>query len=614
MSDVRYDAVIVGAGISGALIAKHLAAMGRSVLMLEAGADQGESPDAAAASYRGFVNNYHRTELKTPNAPYPENPSAPSPSVLDIAPIAAGAPDVNGYFVQKGPQPFRSNYTRVTGGTMLHWLGTCLRMQPNDFRTRTEYGRGVDWPLDYEELAPDYERAEWEIGVAGDKAENEFHGIAFSKGYDFPMEPIPKSWSDRWFEAGAGGMSVTLDNGETKTLSVSATPQGRNSTPRAGEYLVGGEKAGPYGAAGGTGSYAFQGQRCEGNSSCIPICPIQAKYTALKTLQQARLQPGRVELRGQSVVSKIETDCATGRVTGVAYKKYPFPGASAYELLRVSADVYVLATNAIENAKLALASGLCASSGELGRNRMDHPYVLVWGSAPRPVGPFRGPGSTASIPDFRDGAFRAEKAAVRLELANWGWNFAANTPYSDVAGLVEEDNLYGPALRRRLRHDVQRQVRIGIMPEQLPSALNRVTIDPAWRDARGEPRPVLEYTVDEYSRGGILQAQDICARIFRRMGIIDRTRHNAADPGYVEQGGRGFVYFGAGHNAGTHRIGLSKSDSVTDTGGRAWDHENLWLVGCGAMPTIATSNPTLTMTALVLKAARSIECALEGKS
>ncbi|QIE56308.1 GMC family oxidoreductase [Pikeienuella piscinae] len=610
MSEMHYDAVIVGAGISGALIAKQLAAKGRNVLILEAGADGG----AEASTYRSYVDAYHLTEVKVPNSPYPANPSAPSPSVLDVGPIAPGRPDTAGYFVQNGPNPFRSNYTRVTGGTMMHWLGTCLRMQPNDFRTRSAYGQGVDWPLSYDDLAPWYERAEWEIGVSGDKSENEFGGIHFSKDYDFPMEPIPKSFSDRWFEEGVRGMEVALPNGETKTLSVSTTPQGRNSTPRKGSYKVGGEKQPPYGAAGATGAYAFQGQRCEGNSSCVPICPIQAKYNALKTLSQALRQKGRVEIRSQSVVSKIETDGATGRVTGVVYKRYEFPGAPAWEMKRVTADAYVLATNAIENAKLALASGLCPTSGQLGRNLMDHPYVMVWGRAPRPVGPFRGPGSTASFPDFRDGGFRTKKAAVRLELANWGWNFAANAPYSDVARLVEGEYLFGPELRARLRDEVQHQVRIGIMPEQLPSALNRVSVNPAYRDSLGEPRPVLDYAVDAYSRAGVLQGMDICQQIFQRLGIENRSTYDPNDPGYVSEAGRGFVYFGAGHNAGTHRIGASRHDSVTDLDGRSWDHDNLWLVGCGAMPTIATSNPTLTMTALVLKAAAGLERALEGKS
>ena len=281
---------------------------------------------------------------------------------------------------------------------------------------------------------------------------------------------------------------------------------------------------------------------------------------------------------------------------------------------RVEGTIYVLATNAIENAKLALASGLCGASDQLGRNLMDHPYVNVWGLAPVPIGSFRGPGSTASIPSLRDGDFRSEVAPVRLEFDNWGWNFAANAPYSDVSRMVEEEGLFGPALRHRLRERVQRQVRIGIMPEQTPSRYNRVTIDPAWRDALGEPRPVLEYDVDEYSRAGILQGVDVTLEMFRRLGIENHTHWDPNDPGYVSLGGRGFVYFGAGHNAGTHRIGTCASDSVTDVGGRSWEHDNLWLVGCGAMPTIATSNPTLTMTALVLMAAESMKHALEGKT
>ena len=39
---------------------------------------------------------------------------------------------------------------------------------------------------------------------------------------------------------------------------------------------------------------------------------------------------------------------------------------------------------------------------------------------------------------------------------------------------------------------------------------------------------------------------------------------------------------------------------------RSWDHDNLYLVGCGNMPTVGTSNPTLTMTALALWAGDNI--------
>jgi choline dehydrogenase-like flavoprotein len=61
--------------------------------------------------------------------------------------------------VQTGPMPFSSDYLRAKGGTTLHWLGTCLRMLPNDFRLRSQYRHGVDWPISYQQLRPYYEEA-----------------------------------------------------------------------------------------------------------------------------------------------------------------------------------------------------------------------------------------------------------------------------------------------------------------------------------------------------------------------------------------------------------------------------------------------------------------------
>ena len=53
-------------------------------------------------------------------------------------------------------------------------------------------------------------------------------------------------------------------------------------------------------------------------------------------------------------------------------------------------------------------------------------------------------------------------------------------------------------------------------------------------------------------------------------------------------------------------MGFSGGDSVTDKWMRCWDHENLYVVGCGSMPTFGTSNPTLTMSALAFRAAEGI--------
>src|SRR5262249_4076375 len=72
------------------------------------------------------------------------------------------------YLIQKGPRPFASTYDRVAGGTQ-HWLGTCLRFVPADFKMKTNYPsvpQFVDWPIGYDDLNDWYGKAEEELGVS----------------------------------------------------------------------------------------------------------------------------------------------------------------------------------------------------------------------------------------------------------------------------------------------------------------------------------------------------------------------------------------------------------------------------------------------------------------
>src|SRR6266567_3762889 len=106
------DALIVGAGLAGGLIAAQLAQAGARVLVLEAG----PSVDRSTA-LETFMQRPN--DLKgLPEAPYPEVPYAPKPSTLDP----------KHYFIQQGPDLFKSGYERQVGGTTWHWLGTAMRL------------------------------------------------------------------------------------------------------------------------------------------------------------------------------------------------------------------------------------------------------------------------------------------------------------------------------------------------------------------------------------------------------------------------------------------------------------------------------------------------------
>lgn len=595
MTDREYDVVIVGGGPIGALLAQRLSAAGKDILMLEAGRASGLTWE----SYQSYVDHYYQSLIKIPNAPYPQNPNAGFPlATADVANLTPGTPDLRGYTVEEGPLAFGSTYLRSLGGTSLHWLGTAPRMVPNDFRLQSTYGVGVDWPLNYADLEDWYGKAEWALGVAGDKKDQSYFGITYPEGYDYPMERIPPSYSDQVIEKSVKGLKVEF-GGEAYPVWVSHLPQARNSIPRAG-YT-------PIGAVGAP----HKGQRCEGNASCIPICPVQAKYSALKTL--AQLDPNRVTLVTQAVASRLVI-AENGRIDGVVYKRYEDESVPAYTSVTAKAKVYVIAAHAVENAKLLLASGAANSSDQVGRNLSDHPFFITWALAPKSIGALRGPGQTSGIPSFRDGAFRREFASFRIDLGNWGWDLAEGGSPQGAFGQLVAQGMYGRKLRATLGDIVPRQVRIGFVIEQLPEARNRVTINQQYLDPIGEYRPVIQYDISDYTKLAMVSAMKVANAVYHAMGIPDndiRTHFDASSAGamsYKTHDGTiiPLGYYGSGHHMGTHRMGVSRTDSVVNDMQRTWDHDNLYAVGCGSMPTTGSSNPTLTAAAMTLRTAEDI--------
>jgi glucose dehydrogenase len=536
MTDIEADVIIVGSGISGALLAARLSVAGLKVAILEAGA----RVDRAEARQR-----FWDAPIRVPECPYPPTPEASHPI----------SNDPNYWYRQAGPDAFKSTYLKVVGGTTWHWLGTCLRFVPNDFRLRTAHGRGVDWPISYDELEPFYGEAEHEIGVSGDSNEN--LGSPRSAGY--PMPPIPQTFLDKAFARALGGTAYELR----------ATPQARNSVS-------------------GNGRPA-----CCGNASCIPICPIGAKYDA--TVHVSAAEKNGAALHAQTTATRIEVG-AEGRVGAVRFKRWDGSEGMA------RGKVFVLAAHAIETPRLllhsrsdALPNGVANSSGQVGRNLMDHPTQLSWALSSEPVWPYRGPLSTSSIEKFRHGDFRKDRPAMRIEIGNDGWSWPKGAPVSTAAELAQLE-LRGQALNSTLRSQASCHVRLASQVEQLPDPENRVALDADERDMYGVPLPRLAYRLDDYVRAGLAAARAAHAEIFDRLGAVEVQHRDAPE--------------GAGHIMGTARMGNDPKDSVVDHNLRSHDQPNLFILGSAVFPTGATANPTLTIAALSLRAAGAVKAAL----
>lgn len=312
---------------------------------------------------------------------------------------------------------------------------------------------------------------------------------------------------------------------------------------------------------------------------------MQAKYDA--TVHTARAVKLGVHIRANTVATFIESQ-ANGRITGVRWRR---PDGSSG---RITARTVIVAANAMETPRLLLASasphvpaGLANRSDQVGRNLMDHPIQLSWALTDKPVWPYRGPGSTSGIETLRTGSWRSTHSALRLEIGNDGWSWPTGAP-DDTARRLVLAGLRGTELDRALRAETSRHVRLAALTEQLPSAENRVTLDPVLRDGSGLARPVIHYRIDDYTRAGFEQARRQHEVLFRHLGTTGVQHSDQAQ--------------GAGHILGTARMGAEATTSVVNAELRAHDHANLYLVGGATFPTSATANPTLTIAALALRA------------
>ncbi len=135
---------------------------------------------------------------------------------------------------------------------------------------------------------------------------------------------------------------------------------------------------------------------------------------------------------------------------------------------------------------------------------------------------------------------------------------------------------------------------------------NRVSIDPQYKDQLGNYRPVIHFDISDYCKKTMVYARKLSRIIFERLGAEDYTHYDESDPAYFEYEGEGYWYRGGNHFSGTHVMGTSKHNSVVDKNMRSWDHQNLYLIGAGSMPSIGSANTTLSLAALTFMASEQM--------
>ncbi len=426
----------------------------------------------------------------------------------------------------------KNNSGRGVGGSMVHYAGYTPRFHPSDFRTHSLDGVGVDWPIDYAELRDHYEQVERELPVAG-------QSWPWGDPHDYPFSPHPVSEAANVLWRGAMKCGITM-------------------------------RVGPVGIVNGT-----FGNRphCIYRGWCLQGCKVNAKASPYVTHLPDALEHG-VEIRADSMASRVLIDEATGRATGVAYM-----GPEEEFERHQRATVVAVAGYSIETPRLLLNStsprfphGVGNNDGQVGR------YVMVQGAAqsagrfPQELRMYKAPPPQISSEDF----YETDPSR------GFARGFSIQTVSPQPIGWAEHvtaEGHWGRELREYMR-DYNHWSTIGVLNELLPSADNRVTLA-GEVDHFGLPVAHFSHSLGDNDRANIDFSKRVLKDILEAAGAQDVL----TIPRYA-------------HLIGGARMGTSPGNSVVTRDQRVWAVPNLYVADGSVAPTQGSANPALTIMAL----------------
>ena len=535
------DAVIIGAGAGGGIVAKELATAGWSVVLLERGPWLQSSDFGHDETRESWTTAIHR------------EPFGPLPSEVRTA-----RPSADRDAVTVHPREgLCGTLPAVVGGGTVYYGAMAWRFHEETFRLHSRLGPVAganleDWPITYADLEPYYEKAEYELGVSGD--ENPF-GPPRRK--PLPLPPVPDNKEAEFLYPAA--RSLGWKPFHTPLAIISQDYRGRAACTRC----------------------AF----CNGFG-----CEVGAKSSTLVTVIPEALRTGNCKLIPHAFVREITVN-ARGVPGGVVYQ-VGSPGQSSWQELK--ARLIVVCCSATETPRLLLNSrsrffprGLGNERDQVGRNIENDGGTFVYGLFDRVVTDQLGPGVCCGVDDFQ---FRSE-AGVEGLLAGILSNYHTRPPLGFIHRLRLPENVppYGRELKRFYQRYFLRSIWLYATCHTYPRFENRVDVDPAVWDGRGVP--VSSITYRQHARNADEQRFMVARseELLRAAGA-----HTIVKPAITPESSQGI----STHQQGSCRMGNDPQSSVVDRTGRVHNVPNVYLADGSLLVNPAGANPALTIQAL----------------
>ena len=549
MSDNKYDAIVVGSGISGGWAAKELTQKGLKVLMLERGRDYEHVKDYKTAGKEPweFEHKGRTTEQQRKDYPVIHRGWAANEAVMDCWTNEKDSP-----YTEVKPFTWWRSYQ--LGGRSTLWGRQSYRWSDLDFEANAKDGHGVDWPIRYKEIAPWYDYVEKFAGISGSK-----EGIPHLPDGQF-LPPMDLNFVEKDVAA-----------------RIKATYKGSR-------HLIIGRVANL--------TEAIEGRtKCQFRNRCWEGCPYGGYFSTQSSTLPAATATGNLTVRPFSIVTKILYDKNTKKATGVqvldAETNMTYEYFSKIVFLNASAlnSAWVLMNSATD----IWPEGLGSSSGELGHNIMDHHYNLgasgtVEGFEDKYVYGRRANGFY--IPRFTNiGSDTTKRNFLR------GYGFQGGASRTGWSREIAELNI-GSLFKEALTEPGGWTIGAGGFGEILPYHDNKISLDKLVKDKWGLPVLSMDAVIRENE---LNMRKDILIEIKAMLENAGVKNVSTGDSGHAI--GHGI------HEMGSARMGKDAATSVLNAYNQLWDCKNVFVTDGACMTSSACQNPSLTYMALTARAA-----------
>ncbi|WP_397381916.1 GMC oxidoreductase [Prosthecobacter sp.] len=579
-----YDVVIVGSGAGGGQAAYTLTMEGLKVLILEAGRSFDVPSEVAMLQ---LPSQAPLRGEKTPDKQYGFHDCSIN-SGWDIP----GEPYTN---ASKEPaDQFRWWRQRMMGGRTNHWGRIALRNGPYDFKPRTRFDLGFDWPIGYDDIAPYYDKVEMLIGVFGtneglENSPNSSPGV---------LQPAPKMRVGELYAQKHGkkvGAHVTSIHRAVLTI-----PQDADTLPA--KLHPGNAKA---------QSILADSMRtrspCFWATDCHRGCAIRANYDSQTVHLRPALATGMLDILPNAMAREVTLD-KQGKATGITFINKA-DGSEGHAKGRA----VVLAASSQESVRLLLNSksnafpqGLANSSGKVGKYVTDSVSSSLSAYIPAfegmPIHNEDGAGGPHAYVPWTRHAQNGKgelgfPGGYHLEFTS-GRQMPSLTVLNGIESkLGHEGVLFGAKLKQEARRYYGSSLGFGAQGTMLPNDGSFCELDPELKDQWGIPVLRFHWKWTEFELNQVRHQQQHIHELLEAMGgkVAAKAEDDAAK--LIRRGGEVI------HEVGGAIMGADRESSVTNQWSQTWDVKNLFMADGAPFASTADKNPTLTIMALAWRMA-----------